>query len=224
MKIDIRKFEAVIFDLDGTLVDSMGMWDRIDDEYLSGLGLRKPADLQRKLEGKSFEETAVYFRNFFGIKDSVAEIGNTWLKMADEKYRHEVSLKPGVREFLDYLKNEGIKIGIASSNHLSLITGCLVSLGVLDYFSAIVTCDDVSADKPDPSVYLTAAENLGADPAGCLVFEDVPAGILSGRNAGMTVCAVEDEYSAPVAGQKADLADAVIADYRELIPPAHSFG
>ncbi|MCI1726726.1 MAG: HAD family phosphatase [Lachnospiraceae bacterium] len=218
MKIRVKDFRSVIFDLDGTLVDSMGMWSDIDVEYLARFGIACPPNLQRDLEGLSFKENAVYFRERFHLKDPTEKIGQDWLDMSAEKYRTSIRLKPGVREFLEYLKKENISAAIASSNHYGLIADCLRSNGILEDFRAIITCDDVSANKPDPSVYLEAARRLGSEPSACLVFEDIPIGIEAGKNAGMTVCAVEDLYSASVAEQKSTLADFVIADFRELIP------
>ena len=98
MILDDKK--AVIFDLDGTLVDSMWMWGDIDIEYLNRFGLSCPEDLQKAIEGMSFTETAVYFKERFALADSVEEIKAAWVAMSLKKYKNEVSMKPGAREFL----------------------------------------------------------------------------------------------------------------------------
>ena len=101
MKADMLKgIDAVIFDMDGSLVDSMWMWHEIDIEYLGRFGIELPPDLQSKIEGMSFHETAVYFKENFLIPDSLEEIKRTWNEMAWDKYTHEVPLKPGISEFL----------------------------------------------------------------------------------------------------------------------------
>lgn len=174
MKISVANYRAVIFDLDGTLVDSMGMWKDIDVEYLARFGIECPKNLQRDLEGLSFRETAVYFKKRFSIPDTPEKIGQDWLDMSNEKYLHSIGLKPGVPEFLRYLKKKGIAAAIASSNHYGLIADCLNAHGILDCFRAVITCDDVSAGKPDPSVYLEAAKRLTVPPSACLVFETSP--------------------------------------------------
>ena len=214
---NIRDFSGVIFDLDGTLYDSMGMWHEIDVDYLARFGLGVPDDLQNCLEGLSFSETAVYFQNRFGITDSIERIGQDWLDMAREKYR-TVALKEGAFALLTYLKKAGIPTAIASSNHYDLIEDSLKAHGIEETITAIITCDDVKANKPDPAVYLTAAKKLGLPPSGCLVFEDIPNGILAGKNAGMTVCAVEDSYSARVREEKRTLADYYVEDLADWIP------
>ncbi|HUM84962.1 MAG TPA: HAD family phosphatase [Lachnospiraceae bacterium] len=214
--MDITKFKAVIFDLDGTLVDSMGMWIDIDAEYLARFDLPVPPHLQQDINGLRWSETAEYFQKRFHIEKSIEEIGQDWLDMAREQYRRRLPLKPGAREFISYLQDLKIPLGIASSNHPDLIEDFLEAHGLDGCFSTVITCEDVSAGKPDPSVYLTAARKLGAEPGECLVFEDIPNGILAGKRAGMTVCAVYDDYSVNAEDLKKTLADGWIRDYREL--------
>ena len=100
--------KAVLFDLDGTLVDSMWMWEAIDIEFLGAYGYECPDDIQRAIEGMSFSETAVYFKERFDLPLSLDEIKAVWTRMSIDKYRHEVPLKPGVLEFLKYCKENGI--------------------------------------------------------------------------------------------------------------------
>ena len=216
----LKNIKAVIFDLDGTLVDSMWMWKSIDVEYLGKKGIAVPADIQafqEELEGMGFTETAVFFKNRFQIEDSLEEIKKTWILMAEEKYSKEVPLKPGVREFLEELKNRNIPVGISSSNSRDLIVTVLKAYGIEKYFDCITTCCEVPNSKPAPDVYLKTAEGLKAEPKDCLVFEDVPMGIMAGKNAGMQVCAVEDAYSKRQEAEKRRLADYYIEDYYEVL-------
>lgn len=213
----LRGIEAVIFDLDGSLVDSMWIWHEIDVEYLGRYGLRVPDDLQHMIEGFSFTETAQYFKERFELPASVDEIRHTWNEMACDKYMHEVPLKPGTASFLDTCRKDGIKLGIATSNSRELVTNVADSHGLHDYFSCIMTGCDVGKGKPAPDIYLAVAERLAVNPADCLVFEDIVAGILSGKAAGMKVCAVEDEYSLFQTEEKKRLADYYIRDYRDLL-------
>lgn len=117
--------EAVIFDLDGTLVDSMWIWRQIDIEYLARFGLELPETLQSEIEGMSFRETAVYFKNRFQIDDSIKQIMKNWNEMAWEKYANEVQLKPGAKDFLKFCKSKSIKLGIATSNSRELAENVL---------------------------------------------------------------------------------------------------
>ena len=207
---------GVIFDLDGTLVDSMWVWEAVDIEYLGNYGLEVPKDLQILLGGLSFRQTAEYFRDNFHIPDPVEKIEETWNEMAFEKYRDEVRLKKGAGLFLQFLKEKGIPAGIATSNSRQLVETLLSSLGIADVFTAIVTGSEVTNGKPDPEVYLTCADRMGLSPDEILVFEDVVNGIMAARNAGMRVCAVYDEHCSAVDAEKRRLSDAFIMDFSEL--------
>lgn len=191
-KLIVKNAKGVIFDLDGTLVDSMNVWKEIDVSYLGKHGYDVPDDLHD-------------------------EIKDCWNQMAYEKYCHEVALKPGAAPFLSYLHKNGCKIAIASSNSRKLIQAVLESQGIASYFEAIVTSCDVKAGKPAPDVYLEAAKLLNLNPCDCVVFEDIPAGIMAGKAAGMTVFAVEDEFSEPLREKKLALADGWVRDYTDFI-------
>ena len=208
--------EAVIFDLDGSLVDSMWIWYQIDVEYLGHYGLSVPQDLQRAIEGFSFSETAEYFKMRFALPDPVEEIKRVWNRMALDKYIHQVPLKPGAGEFLELCRRRGIRRGIATSNSRELVGAVAEARGLSGFFSCIMTGCDVGRGKPAPDIYLAVAKELRTAPKNCLVFEDIVPGILAGKAAGMRVCAVEDAYSMPQKEEKMRLADGYIRDYREI--------
>lgn len=213
----LKNKKAVIFDLDGTLVDSMWMWRNIDIEYLARFNITIPEDLQRQIEGMSFLQTAVYFQDRFKIEDSVEDIVNEWNRMAMDYYQTKVPLKAGAGRFLAYLKKNNVKLGIATSNTRELTTAVLNALDIHRYFDGVITGSEVTTGKPAPYIYLEAAKNIEADPGDCLVFEDIPMGILSGKSAGMQVCAIEDDYSADMKEEKISLSDYFINDYNELM-------
>ena len=212
----LRQKKAVIFDLYGTLVDSMWMWKAIDIEYLARYGHDCPPTLQREIEGMSFSETAVYFKQYFNLPDTIEQIKHAWVEMSIEKYRNEVPMKKGALNFLQYLKQAGIKAGIATSNGREMVDAVMEALQIAPYFHVVKTACEVPAGKPAPDIYLKVAEDLQTDPSDCMVFEDVPAGIQAGKAAGMVVCAVEDEFSIPMRKEKQELADFFIEDYDEI--------
>lgn len=214
MILDNKK--AVIFDLDGSLVDSMWIWKQVDIDYLGRFGYELPEDLQSQIEGMSFRETAVYIKNRFQIEQEIEEMMDDWNDMAWDKYMHEVPLKDGVYEFLQECKKRSILLGIASSNSRELVENVLGALQVRDLFSCIITGSEAKRGKPAPDIYLEVAEQLGVCPADCLVFEDIVAGITAGKNAGMTVIAVDDLYSAHQEEEKRRMADGYITSYKEL--------
>ncbi len=209
----LKEKKAIIFDLDGTLVDSMWMWKEIDIEYLGRFGLECPDDLQKVIEGMSFSETAVYFKERFSIKDSLDQIKKDWTDMSLDKYKHEVTLKPGALELLQWAAGRGMAMGIATSNGRDMVDACLKSLGIEKYFKQVTTGCEVAAGKPAPDIYLKVASDLLAAPKQCAVFEDVPAGIEAGKNACMMVFAVEDEFSLPMKEEKKRKADYYFRDY-----------
>ena len=205
--------KAFLFDLDGTLVDSMWMWGAIDVEYLGKFGLTCPPDLQKAIEGMSFSETAAYFKKRFALEASLEEIKADWISMSIEKYRSQVPPKPGTEAFLSWAAKQNIKMAVCTSNGREMVDAVLSSLNL-----AIITGCEVAAGKPSPDIYLEAARRMKVSPEECAVFEDVPAGILAGKRAGMEVFAVEDEYSLGMEEKKRALSDFYIRDYRELTP------
>lgn len=212
----LKGIEAVIFDLDGSLVDSMWIWKDIDIEYLAKYGIALPEDLQSQIEGMSFSETAVYFKERFQIPDTLEQMKQDWNQMAWDKYANEVPLKKGVPTFLEKCKSRGIQFGIATSNSRELVDNITKVHHLDDYFSCIMTSCEVEKGKPAPDIYLAVAKKLNVAPERCLVFEDIIPGIMAGKNAGMKVCAVEDEYSISDTKAKKELADYYIVDFAEI--------
>lgn len=173
----LENIKAVIFDLDGTLADSMTVWTDIDKAFFAGRKIPVPDTLQKDIEGMSFTETAAYFVKTFSLPESVEELKEIWRDQAMEQYRDHVKLKPGVLEFLSYLKEHRIRTGIATSNSRELLNAFLEGRRLFPYIDAAVTSCDVSAGKPAPDVYLKTAALLETSPEECLVFEDVPMGL-----------------------------------------------
>ena len=211
-----KDINAVIFDLDGTLVDSMWMWEIIDIEYLNRFGLDFPRDLQEKVEGMSFSETAIYFKKRFDLPDSLDQIKSDWNKMAWDKYLNEVPLKEGVKNLLDYLKEKNIPMGIATSNSRELVDVVIDKLDIKDYFASIRTSCEVAKGKPSPDIYLQVAKDLKVVAEECLVFEDVIQGIMAGKNANMRVCAVYDKSSDKDKEEKIKLADYYVHSLKDI--------
>ena len=218
----LEGIKAVLFDLDGTLVDSMWMWEAIDIEYLGSRGISLPEGLQNRIEGMSFSETAAYFKETFQLTDTTEQIKAEWNRMAWEKYKHEVPLKEGAMEFLACLKRHHIKTGIATSNSRELAQLVIGQLGITRYLDAVHTSCEVSKGKPSPDIYLLSAADLKIRPSECLVFEDILPGIEAGRNAGMRVCAVYDAYSADTDHEKRMAADYYIRSFKEIRVPEYA--
>lgn len=212
----LTNIDAVIFDLDGTLVDSMWMWKTIDIEYLGRFGIEFPSDLQNEIEGMSFSETAAYFKQRFSLEDSLDQIKSDWNAMAWNKYSNEVPVKDGVWDLLKYLKKMEIPAGIATSNSRDLVDLIIERHQLGEYFTSIRTSCEVPKGKPAPDIYLLVAQDLSVEPSRCLVFEDVVHGVMAGKNANMKVCAVYDKFSEKDMLQKKRLADYYVHSMEEI--------
>lgn len=213
----LRNIDAIIFDVDGTIADSMWMWKQIDIEYLDRFGIPLPADLQKNIEGMSFRETARYFKEHFKIQDSIEQMMSDWNEMAAQKYRYEIPLKAGVLNFLEKCRTKGILLGIATSNSAELLGYLLEAHELESFFDVIITGSDGLKGKPAPDMYLEAAKRLSVDASKCLVFEDIIPGILAGKRAGMKVCAIDDAYSRDVLAKKKEEADFFIESFEEIL-------
>ena len=209
--------KAAIFDLDGTLIDSMWVWEQIDKDYLESIGHPIPPNLKDDITHLSFNQTAVYFKKRFNIKDSIDSIISTWNNMAFYQYANNIHLKKGAFEFLSYLKASNIKICLATSNSIDLLTAVLKNNEIYDFFDTITVSDEVKVGKDNPDIYLLSAKKLGVSPSECIVFEDIPAAVSGAKKANMKVVAILDEYEKNSHPLLKEMADRYIYDYFELL-------
>lgn len=213
----LKDIEAIIFDIDGTLIDSMWIWENIDELFLEKYNLVQPEGFHEGMEGKSYSETAQYFLDLFpSLPHTREELEQEWYDMAYEIYTTQMELKKGAYDFITTMYEKGIKLGIATSNNKELAEGMLKNNKVFEYMGSIWTSGEAGAGKPNPAVYLNVAKDLGVAPEKCLVFEDVSNGILAGKNAGMKVCAVDDKFSRNQEERKRQLADYYIQNYDDI--------
>lgn len=213
----MNDIEAVIFDLDGTLVDSMWVWEQIDIDFLKSKGYTPPEDLKDAITHLTFTQTAEYFKNRFNLSDSIDEIKNTWHNMAYNFYSSKVFLKEGVVPFFEKLKSLNIKIGLATSSSVVLLEATLKNNGIYDLFDAITVTDEVKKSKENPDVYLLAAKKLNVSPENCVVFEDIIAAVRGAKLAGMKVVGVYDKASDDQKEILIKSCDKYIHSYNELL-------
>ncbi|NEZ47667.1 HAD family phosphatase [Clostridium niameyense] len=212
----MNNLKAAIFDLDGTLIDSMDIWNKIDTDFLTKRNLKVPINLKEEIETLTFEEGATYFKNRFKLTESIEEILEEWNNMAYKEYAHNINLKKGAKNFLNLLKYRGIKIAIATSNTTPLVNAVLKNNNILNLFDVITTIDEVSRGKDFPDIYLLTSKKLNIDPKNCIVFEDILPALKGAKAAGMKVVAVYDTYSSKCKKQMESLADLYINDYDEI--------
>lgn len=213
----LTNIKACLFDMDGTLVDSMHIWKDIDIAFLGRFGYELPPNLQKEIEGMAFKETAQYFKEHFDLPLSIEEIMNCWNEMAFRVYSEEIDYKPGAFAFIKKLKEIGIKTAICTSNSKELVAAVGEHLGFLPYFDTVITACEVGAGKPAPDIYLEAARRVDVSPKECLVFEDIVMGLTAGKRAGMKLCAVEDAFSAEQREEKRAMADYYIENYLNIL-------
>ena len=213
----MNNIKAAIFDLDGTLINSMWVWSQIDIDYLTSKGHTVPLNLTDEITHLSFRQTAEYFKNRFSIDDSIEVIMNTWNEMAYNHYKNNVKLKDNALEFLIKLKASGIKIGLATSNSIPLLEATLKSNKAYELFDAITVTDEVNKSKSNPDIYLLAAQKLGVEPENCIVFEDIIAAARGAKLAGMKVIGVYDEHSKHQEALLKEECDNYIYNYNELL-------
>jgi HAD superfamily hydrolase (TIGR01509 family) len=213
----LSDIQGAIFDMDGTIIDSMWVWYAINRDYLSKRSIEMPADLKEKLEVMTFKESALYFKERFQIEDSVETIMAEWNEMAETSYSNDVKLKNGVYEYLTRLKENEIKIGLATSNYTKLVDIALTRNNISHFFDAITTTEEVEREKSFPDIYLLTARKMNVEPEKCVVFEDILPAIKGAKLAGMKVVGVQDEYSLDQWEAIMEFSDRSIEKYDELL-------
>ncbi len=185
--------QGVIFDLDGTLLDSMQVWRNLGDVYLRSCDRVPRADLAEQVKTMTFPEAAAYFQRTYDLPDTPQQIMAQIMALLHHHYEHEFALKPGALAALQHLHRCGLPLSIATATRHEMADVALRRLGVRDLFCGIFTCDEVGAGKDRPTVYLAAQAHMGTALAHTIVVEDVPHGIQTAKGAGFLTLAVFDQ-------------------------------
>lgn len=186
--------KGAIFDLDGTLLDSMFIWDTFGEDYLKTLGKEPKENLAETFKTFTLEQAAEYYIKHYSVTLSIEEIVDDINNMVAEIYRTKVTLKSGVKEFLKRLHTCGVKMCVATVTDRPIVEDVLKRLGVLEYFSAIFTCAEVGYDKTTPHIYRKALEYLGTERQETIVFEDAMHALQTAKSDGFKVAAVYDKH------------------------------
>lgn len=212
----LETMKGAIFDLDGTLLDSMGVWRQIDIDFLGKRGFEVPTDYLQAITSKHFRDAADYTIERFGLKESPQAIMDEWFEMAVHDYTYEVMLKPYVREYLMQLKERGVKIAAATASDTRLFLPCLEHHGILDCFDAYTVTTEVRRAKGFPDIYENAAGKIGLTALDCVVYEDILKGIEGAKMGGFYAVGVEDIHSGYEKEQIQKEADYYISSFEEL--------
>ena len=211
-------FEAAIFDLDGTLLDSMYVWHHIDEVYFQRRGMEVPPDYGRALAGLSYRESAEYTKARFGFPEPWEDIVKEWTDQAREEYACHVPLKCGAREYLCALKAAGVKLAVATALPEYLYKPCLEHLGVFKLFDALCSTDDTGGrGKKNGEVFLLAASRMGIEPEKCAVYEDTLEGLRGAKRAGMLAYCAKDAANRDDFNEIEDIADGMIDCFLDLL-------
>jgi HAD superfamily hydrolase (TIGR01509 family) len=209
-------FEAVVFDLDGVIVQSEEIWDDVRERYVRGQGGRYDAEAQRAMMGMSSLEWSRFIHDELGVASTPAEINATVVELMTACYREQLPLITGAREAVEVMA-DAFPLGLASSSNRPLIDTVLDLADLAAFFSATVSSEEVARGKPAPDVYLEAARRLGIEPGRCMAVEDSHNGIRSAKAAGMRVVAIPNP-SYPPDGPALAEADLVLTSISELTP------
>ena len=203
-----------IFDMDGTLVDSMGYWDAVAEEYLHSRGVADvPEEILQRTATMTMNETLGVFIREFGLDDTPETARTELQRIMEGHYRRDIELKPGAAERLAGLFAKGTRMCVVSATPEPLMELCLTRLGVRRYFQFVLSCESVGAGKDRPDIYYAAAQRLGASPEGTAVFEDSLSALRTAKGAGFYTVGVYDDAEGSRWGQITALADETITHW-----------
>lgn len=217
-KINFMDFQCAIFDLDGTLINSTGVWNKVDEDFFNRRNVIMPPEFPQVIKTHTLMSGAVYIKDRLSMPESPEDIVKEWHDAAVYAYHNDVRIKPYVKELLELLKNSyGYKIGLATSNTHELYDQCLINNGIYDYFDSFTQSDEVERLKGFPDIYEKSAERMGVPKEECIVFEDVYQAVKGARMGNFFTVAVEDSASADDREEIIKIADVYIKSFRELV-------
>lgn len=209
------KIQAAIFDLDGTLMDSMDVWLKIDEEFLEKRGHKMCAEYINAVTNMGMGEVADYTIKYFELTETVQDVMREWNEAALAEYSNNVPLKPFAIDYLRKLRAGGIKLAVATSLPETLYKPALKNCGLYGMFDFTCSTDDVKAGKESPDVFLLAAHKLGVEAQNCIVFEDTLNGVKSAKSIGMLTCAVHDKSALMHTSELKKIADFYIENFNQ---------
>ena len=207
----------LIFDMDGVLTDSNGIWKEVDTAFLGKRGLPYTREYYEGVAHTVFPKAAVFTKEYCHLDESVEEIMAEWLAMAGDVYGTEVAAKPGVREYLTACRQRGERMIVLTSAVPEHCRAALGHLGLLPYFEQVYFAQELGLDKQDSAIYRKVAELMGVGCEDCTVFDDSLAACRSAKAAGMQVVGVWDAYFNDNEAEMQRVCDRYIRGFGELL-------
>lgn len=215
-KRDLKNIKGAIFDMDGTLLDSMHIWSEVGLMFLKSKGVEPPEGIEDEFVKMSMVQAAEYYIKNIDPDETVTGIVKEVNKLVEGFYYNEVLNKEGVTEFLEFLKSRGVKMCVATATDRHLVEKALERNGILKYFSEIFTCTSVGAGKDTPVIYDVAMEHLGTDKENTFIFEDALYAIETARKADYAIVGIKDISEKANPETVKNLCDYYIEDYSEI--------
>ena len=216
-------WKAAIFDMDGTLACSMGVWRKIDIQFLDKRGIVMPEDYGAALRTMNYQEAAAYTISRFSLQETVPDVIREWHEMAVFEYGHTIGLKDGAKEFIEALRKQVVMIALATVSSRELYEPFLQNKGIHQYFDVCVDTSQVQRGKGYPDVYLFAVQELSRSlehplaPSDCIVFEDVLQAIQAARKGGFQTCGVYDPSSGEEWASIQRAADMTVRNFMQFL-------
>ena len=209
--------KGAIFDFDGTLYDSMYVWRRADSDFLHSLGYEMTDRASKRMKTMSLPQACEFLRDEYDLQMTIPEIIDRFNKVVENAYFYDVLPKPGIPEFLEEMKNRGIRMGIATATDRYQIEAALKRCGLEHYFCDIRTCSEVGQGKDVPDIFRQSLAALGTDRDNTIVFEDSGHAMQTAKADGFTVAGVYDRYNRHHDLVK-ETADYYFTDYADTSP------
>lgn len=209
--------KGFIFDFDGTLVDSMWVWDNLLIDFLRRYGYETPQNLLDEVAYMSLEQSSKHVCGLYDLPLTPKQVNQEWNSMIYDGYAHEIMLKPGAGEFLRRLKADGKVLAIATANNSEMTQNCLKNNGIFELFDVLVYADDVGIGKSEPKIYIETLKRMNMRAKDAVLFEDILKALETAKSIGLDVVIAEDNAASNDKEVLKSSADMYISSFEELL-------